>query len=956
MALITCYRKPSARALADAGLDQRCVVDCPYFLEEEARELVRINGGDPNAWGRLAYVAGAGGHPQLTHAFVVGAAARKWPIEEIRDVVNRGLSSDDIDATRESARRGLASALPEGTRNLLYRLSLAGGRFSRSLALTIGALPPPVSQAGESMDQLVGPWIEAVGKDLYRVSPLASSFGRETLSPDERMQIHETIAVQMLSKRKIDASDADAILMHAIAGKSAYSLALLAGSVLTANSGTLQILAEHLTVLPLFRTDVPMFPENPSVSGMLRLAQFKLAAAAADGKKASDSATALFDEIGRVPRGELRRAFDAMALSGVLCTLGVANYLDNWMSILRRFKAMVEGDDFLQGLRANLERHADAAGANFFGALFGIGSAGLASVERLEHIIDELDKLDASERALWLTPVEKSFSDYSVFINGPWASQQRRESFDATNAATRYRRMAKKTEKWGIRPLSAQCYVAQAVMLDEYGNDSEAALAVLDEAVAALADDLILARARAKIYWRHDQHAQALEILRGIANQVGRDNPVERAFALREAAISAAKCGEWPQAEKWFLKAHNAAKLAQSDDMHAMAVGLGADAAVAALEATGVGRALKGLDEALSALGDVNPNTSLRSAYCHRVIRHAVLWAQSRIEGRDVQIEGEPIGMLAGTCSNPDPLPAIRDLPLGPIDLAWYILAEAETAAGLDVGIANRLNDRLTLGPIPFMESGLRARKMQTDIDNLDAGGFPAHLTSYVEGATYLLKEAGRLKNTFDPLAPERGQVPALVVCAPFDPLTEHVASDAILAYAICAALADRRGAILELEAALESSFTTDFPGSLVFDHWNGGPTSLAQLDKTVANIIKALLRSEHVGPYNFWEAGLRFFEWINQSNFKPLLTRHLADWQRAGWKRIVTTESFRLSRPRQTVPTIEAALEMPTDDRRFVASLLLASSEAVGSPLGVAYRDSLRAMAEEAEPPSNAP
>ena len=66
MALITCYRNPSARALTNSGLEQGCVVNCPYFSEVEAHELVRINGGDPDRWGRLAYVAGAAGHPQLT--------------------------------------------------------------------------------------------------------------------------------------------------------------------------------------------------------------------------------------------------------------------------------------------------------------------------------------------------------------------------------------------------------------------------------------------------------------------------------------------------------------------------------------------------------------------------------------------------------------------------------------------------------------------------------------------------------------------------------------------------------------------------------------------------------------------------------------------------------------------------------------------------------------------------
>ena len=104
--LITCNRKPALRGLAEVGLNQGCVVDCPYFSEEEAHALVLNYGGDPNRWGRLAYVTGYAGHPQLTHAFVIGIAARGWPVEEIEDIVSRGLSSDDTDAVRGAAELG----------------------------------------------------------------------------------------------------------------------------------------------------------------------------------------------------------------------------------------------------------------------------------------------------------------------------------------------------------------------------------------------------------------------------------------------------------------------------------------------------------------------------------------------------------------------------------------------------------------------------------------------------------------------------------------------------------------------------------------------------------------------------------------------------------------------------------------------------------------------------------
>ena len=953
--LITCYRAPSLTVLADVGLSQGCVVECSYFSEEEARKLVIINGGDPVRWGRLAHVAGAFGHPQLTHAFVIGIAARGWPVEEIEDILDHGLSSSDTDATREAARRSLVSSLPEGTRRLLYRLSLTLGRFNRSLALTVGAIPPLVSKVGESLDQLVGPWIEAVGRDVYRVSPLANSFGQEMLSLEEQKCVHETIAVKMLGRDSIDASDLNSIMMHAILGKSPGSLAILVRSILSAESRKLEMLAEHLLIFRLSRTDRPIYPEEPLVSGMFRLAQFKLAVAANEEEKVSEIVAALFNEIVSIPQGEPRRTFEETALAIVLCTIGIANYLDDWIAHLSRLKAMVADNDFLQRLVANFEDAVDVTSSNFFGMLFSAGCANLASVERLELIINGLDELDASERALLLTPIDKAFSDYSAFINGPWVTQQRREDFDPMDAAMRYQRMAFKTRKWSVCSLSLQCSVAQATMLDEYQNNREGAMAVLEEAIASMGDALILRRAIAKVYWRHSEYRTALEIYQKIADHVGGDNPVERAYALREAAICAAQCDEWSQTEKWFLEAQRAARLAQGDDMLAMAIGLGADSAVAALEVGDTGRALSRLADEVEALAEVDPDTTLRTAYCHRVIRHTVLWAQSRIKGSNVKIGGQPIAMEAGTCSNPEPLSAIRELPLGHIDVAWYMLAEAETTAGLDVGITAKLEDRLAQGSIPLMETSLRIQIMQTDIDRLNASKFATHFMKYVDAAVYMLKESSRHMETFDPLALERGKIPALKENAPFDSLAEQVAKDAILAFGIRSALANQCEAITELEAVLESRFTNSFPGKPVFEHWNEKKSSLTQLDQVVISIVKELFRNEYIEPLDFWEAGLRLFEWVNQSSFKSLLTIDLAAWQRSGWRRISTEELFHLSMPLRTVPRIKEVLTRPKDDRSFVAKLILVTSEAVGASLDSEYRINLKALSEETELPLNA-
>lgn len=942
--VITCYRQPSASILADAGLDQGCVVDCPYFTEEETQELVRVNGGDPKVWGHLAYMAGAGGHPQLTHAFVSGMAARKWPIEEIREIVSRGLSSDDIDVTCDTARRNLVSALPEESRNILYRISLLIGHFTRSQMLAVGAIPPPISRAGEFFDQVVGPWVDAIGKDSYQVSPLARNFGCEMLTIDEQTHIHEAIVDQMLIKREINTVDANSVLLHAIAGKSSQGLAILARSVMMAKDRTLEILAEHFIVLLFLRTDKMIFPEDPLVSVMLRLAQFKLAVAANECGKVSAIIKALLDEISAVTAGELRNTCEMTVLSIVLNTIGIANYLDNWVGILYRFKGIVESDDLMQNLRTNVENSKEMAGANFFSFLFAVGSTGISSVERLEYVINDLDKIDDSERAIWLTPSDIKFSDYFLFINNPWVLQQRGGTLNIADAILCYKRMAEKVQNWGIRPLTIQCWVAQAVLFDEYGNDMESALVVLDKAEVVLGSDQILDYARAKIFGHAGQHTKALAIMRGIADKISGDNFVGRAFALREAAISAAKCDEWSQAEKWFLEAQCAAELAKTEDMHVMAVGLGADAAVTEIQIGDVGKALTNLAKALEAVADINPDASLSAAYCHRIVRNAVLWTQSYVEGRNVKIEGEPIVMLPGTCSNLDPLPAIRDLPLGDIDLVWYMLAQTEIWACLDVGIAARLNDHLAQETIPVMEFELRKRVIQNDIKSLNAVKFSKNFIPYVEAAAYMIKEGDRLTSKFDSLSLERETIPALDISVPVDVVTEQSSISTIIAFVIHAALANRSETIGELKVALCNEFDGVFPGKGVFNYFEKGQSdTLNLLDKTVIDIVKALSQNKYLKPLELWMAGLRLFERIDQLSFRELLTSYLASWQRKEWKRITTTETFRLSMPFKTVPAINAVLKIVEDDRSFVAKLILVTSDAVGASFSLEYRNTLK-------------
>jgi hypothetical protein len=148
---------------------------------------------------------------------------------------------------------------------------------------------------------------------------------------------------------------------------------------------------------------------------------------------------------------------------------------------------------------------------------------------------------------------------------------------------------------------------------------------------------------------------------------------------------------------------------------------------------------------------------------------------------------------------------------------------------------------------------------------------------------------------------------------------------------------------IIELQKSLTEVVGEDYPGRAIVDKWRGvDDVPLTALDKVVSEAIAALYSDRYLAPRQLWEVGLRFFEKMRQSNFRKLLAPLLASWLGEQWRRIIANETFQLSRPMQTVPAIEISLAEGKKNEAFIASLLLVTAEAVGSPLGTEYETSL--------------
>jgi hypothetical protein len=107
------------------------------------------------------------------------------------------------------------------------------------------------------------------------------------------------------------------------------------------------------------------------------------------------------------------------------------------------------------------------------------------------------------------------------------------------------------------------------------------------------------------------------------------------------------------------------------------------------------------------------------------------------------------------------------------------------------------------------------------------------------------------------------------------------------------------------------------------------------------------MLEAKALDTKDIWTGGLRLLQRIRSSNFVNELTPVVARWLRDQWSVAIVQQRFNLVRPNMTVPTIEAILVDSHNDQPFIASLLLASADAVDMDIDPEYRKQLANLAQ---------
>jgi tetratricopeptide (TPR) repeat protein len=688
--------------LAKLWLPQDCDREVPYFDESDVREVFVSHGlADSEKlehWSRLTWLFTTG-HPQLVHARVRKLQARGWPPVIETDL----LKTEDLEHVRTTIRRRLIDELPsEGARYIAYRLSLMTGEFSRQMALDLAQLPPPIALPGEAFDGLVGPWIETLGNNCYRISPLLNAAGTKVLSAPEQTAVHEAIAFGFLKRGTLTPHEFGTALMHALIAKSDWALLLLAKGGLAFDYEASRAMSDAVFWFPAMALQPGQkLSTNPATDFMVRLAQFRLAAAGGQTQRALLVMDRALEVLDKFEHEELARLNEVTAYCMFLNTPEIPIPPRRTIPMLVRLMALEESNEHLaeitQELRRDDSRIMDFSGLSLVQIFFTFEAARLSGIDALDELLDALNALNEDNRERLIAALEYDAGKLArILISSSWWKEASQNALNIKKALATFRKAIDLGKAWCSPSLVRASYIAASVLFDEYGNSPDDALAVLDEAAEAFgrADAYIL-KQRAMVLFRQKKDEEAVALFGQALAGDGLD-VVERAFAGRTGGIAAAHLSNWDSAERFFLM--GAAAVKEIDDLKSMAAGLKADAAFARWKQGRQTDALRLYAEVLELLEDIPIDENLQARHVHATVRHCLAWIDTSMTGTS---ESGLAELRPGACSNPEPHESLRDHSITEMSAAWGLLGNIDTRLGTGLNLM-RQAEKKSNGALPL--------------------------------------------------------------------------------------------------------------------------------------------------------------------------------------------------------------------------------------------------------------
>ena len=894
------------------------------FSEEDIQELLEKCGEAELSWAKFIHLVSGGGHPQLAMAIIQSMSASGWKIDILETLLHGSPAVEDV---RKRTRRRLLNDMPSECRHLIERISIKTGGFSRELVLDLAKVEPAIPDAGIILETLVGSWVDQHEGNRYSLSPLLVGYASKTLNSDDKKKIESTIAVSLTKGHTLNVIDMNSALWAALSSQNEAVLLKLCVAILGSDFSELEILASHLPMFTAFSTDRKAYPANAHLSYLLRGVQVLLLNERTGSvQEFHDTLRCFAEETSLVKEDKIRDPYVFFFYSMLLLQTSKVGLGPSLLGIIKEVDQLRESLDQSPDFRETLQM-IEADGVTAIGFMFLNQVRQLSKIEELRSVFDFLHNISPKFRSKLLGPFTRGYFELDMLVAGVWLREHDNGTIELPVHSAIFARLEEQADNWGETHLAVCCRKYRAFVLDEYGSDRNGALSVLDDGLLRFGrTNPELMCAKAKVLYRSEDHKGSLELSKELIEDDAPLSDVEKAFLGRNAAISAEKQGDFQTARRFYLYGSDAAKKLSGSDMAALRVGLLADAALASWHGGDRFTCLQDFVAVLSELNQFNPADTLRTAHCHAVARHVLLWLYQEATGEKCILEdGKEPEIYPGCVSNPEPHAEIGQHYIAPIDIAWYILATVENYLVLDAGITENLDHFLPNGPLLEGQSLLGPAKMHKALSRSDAKLFVAALRETI--ALYSFRKSN---GVFDPKNVTCGTLPTPTV-----EQQENIRNQTeqfVLTYFVISIFRGKPVAEGLRELTDSNGFSIR---PVLLDRIQGeGPAE--DINTKIADLIFSCTSGTPVtpsgSPQQVFELAFKTLQITHQTKYYILVAQALRPWLKERWEFILERQRFLLSHPALYDASISAAMnDNETPDNLNVVNILQAVLPTLG-------------------------
>lgn len=951
--IITGQKALPQRLSQHLGLNEKSTQVAPALTHHEITDFAIQLGcqskENAQAWAAITFIH-TSGHVQLVHAQMKHLVRQGWPMPSTDDALQQ---PTDVGQALSEARM-LLQALPDGHRQLLYRLSIVAGLFRRDHAVAIGELKPVVPFVGDACDQLMGPWIERVDHEYMRVSPLLKNCGAQVWSAETTKEWHESIGITILRCSPRTAWEASTVLMHGISSRSGGLILATVNSILGGAEKVIKAVAPALFWLKYFnKPGTPIFPESKSVNFMLRLLQFRVAAELEPETTAADVLAAWESD----PLPDSPPEFVKMAR--ILYLGSLLQQIKVPIAPRKLVRAIVETANLMEGFPP-LKEAFDKAGVakdeagqpepfDSIGVALLITIARPASVRFLEELLDALEQ-DAPDaiRERMFAGLRKNEVLVRMFLDAVWLEESKSSSPNWSNCIRVFEKCIAMAQRWNVSELVYSAARGIAIIRDEYQNDERGALDVLDRyAPREGLPSITIENERATVLLHLNDYNGALACWERIL-PVWQNPPVTEdtavLFALNKAGKAAARAGNWKKAAALFADgASRSALLSQ----HVQAAGFHTDAAWALWKAGEYLPAFHLLCETLSSVEALSGQQMTHyAAKVQKSFGHILVCIKRELEHEDYGEPGEP---PPGLASDPE---ASDKWQAPPMLWCLVFLAEIECYLKLEPIMLPQARSRVTASRSPLMHSLIAELEVRYAFGRMQFDRLPQICRELEAGVLTSSNQREKGRTGF-----EEAEAKSLSVGP-----TEQVQSilPTLLTHALIASCAGDGVPQELIERWRENA--RGLSGCAWVNGWLDfakkafvlpTPDALAMLgDDKLPNDLRLLAATRlsndlDAGVDRMFNAQVWIVGWLGQSKmfWKYDVASHFASCLARVWKKQCGFKAT-LRNPRLTVPEIERECDSKDEGIAKAAKILLAAANAVTIQLNDEMRKQLQALA----------